>query len=186
MPEQPNAPSGQRVDKLTRPRVRRKGPLTKAQREETQTAFLDAFKRNANITAACQKAHISRESIYTWLEHDEAFSLRFHQAELEANDMLLAAAWQRGVLGVEEPVVSMGNQVFVNGQPLTKRVYSDSVLLRLMSYRIPGFKEATGTTINNVNVQVERNELYARMSESELDQLEQLYAAAQERRKLGS
>lgn len=173
-------------DSVTPQRARRSGQRLSAQeRKQAQAVFLDSFKLNANVTAACQQAGISRETLYKWLEHDQPFSFRYHQAGEMANDVLLAAAWRRGVQGVEEPVVSMGTQVYVDGKPLMKRVYSDSVLLRLMSWRIPGFKEASGTTVNNVNMQVQRNEVYARLSEQELDQLESLWNAAEERKQLG-
>src|SRR5713101_5545134 len=107
----------------TRALKRRRGQrLTAEERKTAQHKFIDSFKRNANVTAACVQAGIDRSQIYRWQEHDEAFSLRYHQAELEANDMLLAAAWQRGVLGVEEPVVSMGNQVYVEVMENGKKV----------------------------------------------------------------
>lgn len=175
-------PEPQHLRKSTRTSIRRNGQrLTKAERVAAQATFLDTFKLNANITAACMQAGIDRSTVYLWQEHDQEFALQYQQAEQIANDMLLAAAWKRGVQGVEKPVVSMGKQVFVEGKPLMERVYSDTVLLRLMSWRIPGFKEAAGTTINNVNVISERNEVYANMRDDELDQLESLWNRAQER-----
>jgi len=146
MPEDYNTTSLPRVL-----RKRRRGQrLTAEEKHLAQQKFLDSFKLNANITVACMQAGIDRSQIYRWQEKDQQFSFRFNQAEAEANDMLLAAAWRRGVQGVEKAVVSMGRQVFVeeelpNGtkirKPLMEREYSDAVLLRLMSYRIPGFRE---------------------------------------------
>ena len=185
--------------------VRRRGQrLTKAERRQAQATFLDTFANTANIRLSCDAAHIDRSTFYQWLEHDTDFSVDYHQRELEANDALLAAAWERGVHGIEEPLVSMGQVVYdyeplLNEQgspafdkkgnpimrrlsPLTKRVYSDTVLLRLMSWRIPGFRETSNTTITNVNMQkLERNQLYASMHDDELDQLEEMYRSAQER-----
>jgi hypothetical protein len=169
--------------------------MSQAERELAQKQFIESFKLNANITVACSHADISRDTFYQWLEHDQSFSILYNQASEQANDVLLAAAWRRGVQGYEKPVVSMGKQVYVEEElpdgrkirkPLMERVYSDTVLLRLMSYRIPGFKEATSsTTINNMNVQVERNQVYANMREDELDQLENLWNNAQERLQRG-
>lgn len=133
----------------TSTRVRRQGQnLTKAERAAAQTRFLETFKLNANITASCQAAGIDRSTFYQWQEHDTEFSLRYQQAESAANDMLLAAAWKRAVQGIEKRVVSMGKVVYgEDGKPLMEREYSDTVLLRLMSWRIPGFRENSGTTI---------------------------------------
>lgn len=183
MPEQSYSPTPpSRAIKKRRPGQR----ISKAEREKAQKAFLESFKLNANVTVACTQADISRDTFYKWLEHDQQFSIRYNQASEMANDVLLAAAWRRGVQGVEEPVVSMGTQVYVDGKPLMKRVYSDTVLLRLMSWRIAGFKEAgPSTTINNVNLQMQRNEVYANMRDDELDQLETLWNNAQERLQRG-
>lgn len=135
---------------ITRNIKRRQGQrLSSEERKEIQHKFLESFKLNANVTLACMQAGIDRSQIYRWQEHDQNFSLEFKQAELAANDMLLAAAWQRGVKGVEKPVVSMGRQVFVkvkeNGKevekPLMERVYSDTLLSLLMKARMPEFRD---------------------------------------------
>lgn len=138
---------------LTHNVKRRPGQKPSAEeRKAIQQKFLDSFRLNANITLACKQAGIDRSQIYRWQEKDEEFSFQFKQAEADANDMLLAAAWQRAVRGIEKPVVSMGKQVYVeetlpNGKkaqkPLMERMYSDTVLLRLMSWRLPGFREKT-------------------------------------------
>jgi hypothetical protein len=123
---------------------RRRGQrMTAEERDQAKQKFLDSFKLNANLTLASMQAGVDRSQIYRWQEHDDQFAAAFREAELAANDMLLAAAWQRAVKGVEKPVVSMGKQVYVDGKPLMERVYSDTVLLRLMSWRIPGFSEKT-------------------------------------------
>lgn len=146
------------------PRARRRQGqnLTKVERALAQTRFLETFKLNANITASCQAAGIDRSTVYQWQEHDTEFALRYQQAEQAANDMLLAAAWKRGVQGVEKRVVSMGKVVYGDdGKPLLEREYSDTVLLRLMSWRIPGFRENSGTTIKvlpKVYVDMEKDE----------------------------
>lgn len=130
--------------------MRRQGQrLNKQERDAIQEKFLEVLSRTANIRAACLATGIDRSTVYYWQEHHPDFSIRFHQANTEANDLLLAAAWERGVRGVEKPVVSMGRQVFVkekvNGKevekPLMERVYSDSLLSLLMKARMPEFRE---------------------------------------------
>lgn len=168
----------------TRNAKRRPGQKpTPEERKIIQQKFLDSFRLNANITLACKQAGIDRSQVYRWQEKDEEFSFQFKQAEADANDMLLAAAWQRAVRGVEKPVVSMGKQVFVqedvNGRkvekPLMERVYSDTVLLRLMSWRIPGFSEKTQVEHSGPGggpIQIQRNPNLKNLSDEELDALE--------------
>ncbi len=134
---------------ITRMKRRRGQRLPPEQRKEIQQHFLDLFRVNANITLACLKIGVDRSQVYRWQEHDETFALEFKQAELAANDMLLAAAWERGVNGYEKPVVSMGKQVFVKEKvddkevekPLMERVYSDSLLALLMKARMAEFRD---------------------------------------------
>src|SRR6266567_1964948 len=66
--------------------------MSDRQREAAQAAFLASFALNANITAACKQANIDRSTFYEWTEHDEQFSMRYHQAGEAATDVLLAAA----------------------------------------------------------------------------------------------
>src|SRR5947209_5670398 len=109
------------VTSLTRTLKRRPGQrLTAQERKDTQEKFLKSFANTANVRASCMASNISRNTIYEWLEKDEQFSLRYHQAEKDATDLLLAAAWERAVKGYRKPVVSMGKQVFINGEPLTE------------------------------------------------------------------
>lgn len=130
--------------------MRRPGQhLTEAEREAIQEKFLQVLSKTANIRAACKAAGIDRRMVYYWQEHDTEFSMRFNIANQEANDLLLAAAWERGVKGTEKPVVSMGKQVFVTKtvkgkkieQPLMEQVYSDNLLALLMKARMPEFRD---------------------------------------------
>jgi hypothetical protein len=130
--------------------MRRPGQhLTKAEREAIQEKFLKTLSMTANIRAACMAAGVDRSTVWYWQEHDDSFSMRFNIANQEANDLLFAAAWERGVKGTERPVVSMGRQVFVtvreNGKevekPLMERVYSDSLLSLLLKARLPEFRD---------------------------------------------
>lgn len=123
-------------------RNRRPGQrMTKDEREAAQDKFIKALSMTANIRAACMAAGIDRSLVYYWQEHSEEFSMRFNIANQEANDLLFAAAWERGVKGYDKPVVSMGKQVFVDGKPLMERVYSDSLLSLLMKARMPEFRD---------------------------------------------
>ncbi len=114
--------------------------MSARQRKAAQAAFLASFAFTANITAACSQANIDRSTFYEWTEHDEQFSMRYHQAGEAATDVLLAAAWQRAVKGVIRYKLYNGQPVLINGEPLIEREYSDTVLLRLLAWRIPAFR----------------------------------------------
>lgn len=128
--------------------IRRPGQkMTKEERLATQEKFLKMLSMTANIRAACMAAGIDRSLVYYWQEHDSEFGMKFNIANTEANDLLFAAAWERGVKGVEKPVVSMGRQVFVESEdgkskkPLMERVYSDNLLSLLLKARLPEFRD---------------------------------------------
>ncbi len=121
--------------------------MSKRQRKIAQETFLTSYKLNANKTLACMQANIDPNTVRYWEEHDEEFSFRLNQADAAANDMLLGAAWQRAVKGVERIKVSMGKPVYVDGKMIIEREYSDTVLLRLMSWRIPGFRESANLNV---------------------------------------
>lgn len=123
--------------------------LTKEQRAEVQERFLRSFRNTANVRASCMAAGIDRNTIYTWLETDETFSLEYKQAELDANDTIRAELFRRAVQGYEKPVVSMGKQVFVDGKPLMERVYSDSLLVLLAKARMPEFREKSQVDVTH-------------------------------------
>ncbi len=124
------------------PRKRPSGvKLRKAERERAQAAFLDAFAASANVTAACKRAGVSRQTMYAWQEHDEAFSLRYKQAEAEACDVIRAAIHEHAIRGWDEPVVSMGKVVYVGGKPLMQHKYDSSLLAKLATARLPEFRE---------------------------------------------
>ena len=137
-------------DKLTPTRARRPGKkLTKEERQQTQEKFLKSFAMTANVRAACMAAGISRTTIYEWQEKDETFSLRFKQAELDANDIIRAELFRRAIQGYEKPVTSLGRQVIgEDGKPLMERVYSDNLLSLLAKARMPEFREKQQIEVN--------------------------------------
>ena len=138
----------------TAQRVRRRGQrLTAEERKTAQETFLQTFSMTANVRAACMKAGIDRSQVYRWQEHDEAFSQRFKQAELDANDLIRAELFRRAVQGYDKPVTSFGKQVYVidehdKPKPLMERVYSDNLLALLAKARMPEFREKSSMEVN--------------------------------------
>src|SRR6266849_5910030 len=103
------------------PKKRRSGQrMTPTQRKAAQAGFLAAFEKAANVTQACRQAGIDRTTCYQWLEHDQEFSVLYHQAEQIANDAIRAEIYRRGHDGYEE-------QVLVGGKVQTVHKYSDTL-----------------------------------------------------------
>ena len=118
------------------PKKRRSGQrMTPTERKATQATFLATFEQSANVTQACRAANISREMIYTWLEHDAEFSILYHQAEQIANDAIRAEIFRRGHDGWDEPQFSAGKHMG------NVRKYSDTLLIFLAKARMPEFRE---------------------------------------------
>ncbi len=141
MPSQPTPkPKG-------KPR-RRTAKLELIRRQTAQAVFLTEFAKCGNLTASAKVADINRDSIYAWLEHDEAFSLRYHQAEAEAADAIRAELHRRAVEGVERVVVSAGRVVMLDGKPLVQREYSDHLLGILAKARCPEYRESAQVEIS--------------------------------------
>jgi hypothetical protein len=140
------------------PQTRKRRPgqrMTAPERAQAQEKFLKSFSMTANVRAACMAAGIDRTLVYQWAEHSEEFSIRFKQAELDANDLIRGELFRRAVQGVEKPMVSMGKVVYVEDPkkkgeqiPLMERVYSDSLLSLLAKARMPEFREKQQIEVN--------------------------------------
>jgi hypothetical protein len=87
-------------------------PLKRNTRVDPQTAFLTSYAANGDVQAALKAGGVSRTQLRKWQETDEAFSLRFHNAEIEAIELLEAEARTRAVAGSQ----------------LTRRVYRHGLL----------------------------------------------------------
>ena|SRR5258708_5094294 len=125
------------------PKKRRSGQrMTPSQRKATQATFLATFEHSANVTQACRAANISREMIYQWLEHDEQFSILYHQAEQIANDAIRAEIFRRGHDGYDEPQFSAGKHMG------NVRKYSDTLLIFLAKARMPEFRDKSQLDVN--------------------------------------
>src|SRR5712675_923286 len=122
--------------------------MTDAERSQAQNNFLQSYASNGNILLSCQFVGISRQTFYDWQEKDEEFSFRFHQADRDFADTILAEFIQRAKDGYLKPVVSVGKIVYedvpvldahgnqvvdergrplFDKKPLMERVVSDSL-----------------------------------------------------------
>lgn len=147
---------------------RRRGQRMKAeQRIAAQVMFLSAYEHTANILASAEQAEIDRTLVYYWQEHDEQFSFAFHLADAAANARIEAEIRRRGIEGVEEPVVSMGQiayeyepvldsegkqkedskgkPMWKRGRMITTRKYSDTLLIFYAKRRMPEYRDKAPT-----------------------------------------
>jgi hypothetical protein len=95
-----------------------------------QVAFLNAYALTGEVSGASKAAHIDRTTHYTWLD-DPNYVRAFQGAKQAFRDRLEAAALQRAVEGVEEPVYQGGKLVGY------KTKYSDQLLVRLLVANLP-------------------------------------------------
>ncbi len=157
-----------RKSDTTTPKKRRRGQqLTPDQKRTAQTLFLEEFARNANVTAACRRAGIDRSTVYRWQEHDTAFTIRYHEAEAEANDVVRAAIFRRAVNGVDKPLHHNGRMVTdADGRPVTVKEYSDTLLIFLAKARMPEFRDKQQVEVSGKDGgPIEVNDAHARLAE---------------------
>jgi len=110
---------------------RRRQRVTPIDDARAKGIFLGAFKTGGDFKGATEIAGVSRSTVQTWLEHDEAFSLRFHQAKAELVDHLEATAIERATQGGK-----LIRRVFRGGQ-LYEEIHewrpSDAALIKLLT-----------------------------------------------------
>lgn len=88
--------------------------------------FLHALAKTGCVRDACAKAGISSTSAYRHRQRDPEFERAWEQALTDARPVLEAAAFERAVEGVDEPIVSGGKIVAY------RKRYSDALLLMLL------------------------------------------------------
>jgi hypothetical protein len=139
-----------------------------------QRAFLSAFAEHANVLLSAKAAGISRQVVYQWLEHDEAFSFAYHQAKEDARDVIRAEIYRRGSEGWDEPVYQLGKYA---GKV---RKYSDTLLIFHAKMLMPEYRDKHSLEVKG-SIQHSPAEVYAHLSDEELDEIERVLLAAQER-----
>lgn len=145
------------------------GPLSSAQRKEAKSLFLAYLQTDHNVTFACEHAGISRETAYTWKEKDPVFARGWDNAIERVKDVARSSIYRRGILGWDEPVVSMGQAVYEmepvpgedgkqqwergkpvmkRGNPLLTHKWSDSLAALYAKANLPEYKEKPQVNIN--------------------------------------
>ena len=140
------------------------------EQREAKDRFLVSLKGDPNVSLACDKAEISRDTAYRWRGNDEAFSKAWDTAIERTRDVARSSIYARGIIGWEEPMVSMGQLVYEyepvldddgkqkddhKGKPLMQRgkqvmvpKWSDSLALAYAKANLPEYKEKQQIDLN--------------------------------------
>jgi hypothetical protein len=108
--------------------------------------FLAEFIRTHSRMSAMARAGVpSLRAVEQWIQNDPEFKARYAEAQALLADQMEAAAFQRGVTGVERPVFHMGGVVGYQTE------YSDTLLVKLLQAKLP---EQYGTARHTLDVGV--------------------------------
>ena len=112
----------------------RRAKITGAKKQ----AFLKAYAKLGNITAAARLAGIERKTHNKWLAKDPAYAEAFAEAEEQAVEAMEQEAWRRAVKGTRRPLSYKGQPTRdEHGRLNVIREYSDVLLIFLLKARRP-------------------------------------------------
>lgn len=103
-----------------------------------QRAFLAAYSEVGTVKRAAKIAGIARETHYEWKRSSKEYARAFlKEARHRAGGALEDEAVRRARYGERDYVLYQGVVVEYQGKPLTKRRYSDHLLLALLKSHLP-------------------------------------------------
>jgi hypothetical protein len=161
--------------------------MNEEDRSKVKERFLVAYAVTGNISLSCKAANIARRTFYDWQEKDEDFSFKFHQADREFADTMLAEFVQRARDGYQKPVVSAGRMVYEDvpildrhgnqviddfghplfeRKPLMERVVSDSLLAMAVKKHFPEYREKQQIDVTQTNMSKDVQELHKAIAEA--------------------
>lgn len=103
---------------------------------EQWETFFDELAEFGNVTAAAERAGISRMTVYRMRKQDDDFRERFEETRRVGNDGLEDEARRRGAEGYDKPIYYKGIQTD------TVREYSDSLMAMLLKGNHPKYRES--------------------------------------------
>jgi hypothetical protein len=122
---------------------------TAVQSVRAKQAFLESYRRWANISYACEQSGVARQNVYDWQEKDPEFLAAFHMAEAAATERLEREAWRRATEGSPYSRTS-----YYRGEPVGtdhKIEYSDQLMMLLLRARKPDvYREKVDVAVTQV------------------------------------
>lgn len=115
---------------------------TEAALEQIEAALIAC---HGDLKTACRSVQCCIRDITRWAACDAEVATRVREAQQLGWSTLESAAYERAVLGVEKPVFHRGMIVGYQTE------YSDTLLGKLLSARVPGYgedKQSGGVTVN--------------------------------------
>lgn len=142
--------STEEVALQSRPHLAQPGRrLTPRQSVRVKHAFLAQYARFGNVGHSAALVGVHRNTVYDWLERDEAFAQAFRQAEDAAVEVLEQEAWRRAVEGSPYTRTS-----YWHGEPVgtdSKIEYSDALMTLLLRARAPEkYREKLDVSVQQV------------------------------------
>lgn len=129
--------------------MRKGGPMTIEQRNETMALFIESLCKDPNISLACDRAGIVRDTAYKWREKYKEFANSWEDAIERTKDTARSSFYQRAVYGWDEPITSMGKVVYgPDGNPLMLHKWSDTLANSYAKANLPEYKEKQQIDIN--------------------------------------
>jgi hypothetical protein len=134
-----------------------------AARKQAKAQFLAALRDDPTICLACEMANIARLTAYRWREQDATFAKAWDDLVERGHDVARSSIYRRGIVGWEEPLVSMGQivcetelmqdkegnpvldkrgkPIVLQGKPVMTRKWSDSLAALYAKANLPEYKE---------------------------------------------
>lgn len=110
-------------------------------KEPQQKLFLQEYAKHRCIRRAAKTAGVSDMAVFDLRRRSPEFADAMLSAEATYVETIIAAAHERAVDGVDEPIFGQ------NGQVGTRKRFSDALLLRLLQRYDPAFRETTTTKV---------------------------------------
>lgn len=134
-----------------------------AECKEKKEKFLAFLREDPTVSLACESIDMARKSVYEWYKKDKKFAEEWDDAIERARDVGRSSIYKRGIIGWEEPMVSMGKVVYEDepvldakgkqkqdsrGRPMTQQgakvmvpKYSDGLALAWAKANLPEYKD---------------------------------------------
>src|ERR1051326_3014907 len=106
-----------------------------------QRRFLRAYSSCGQVAEAARCAGINPDTQYHWLKSDAAYVRRFREAQPGVAQLIVDEATRRAFDGIRTPVRYKGQPVIVDGKPLYKHQYSDTLLIFILKTLKPELKK---------------------------------------------